>query len=405
MPATVKGRAVKVLHLDLRRLQTLKACDDGIRIAAAAGFNHVCVGPVFDIGSGDDALLVADHHKSIGSLRSIGTPRDLIKALRQSCEKAGVALFVDIVLGRIALDGRSAKSLAGTYAAPPGHNPLDPRLDRRGASSALLRSGAEEVAAAWWAKLLAELVTAGAQGFRLLGLADLPANGLRPILDRVRAGTACAFWGWTPGLPWSRHHELAGVGLSAVFASTCWWDGKSAWFVEEHESLRRIAPVLGVAAIPFEADTGAAMSKASRALTVAAVTADGLFVPKARADADELRTAAALVDRMVGQTDKGGGGGLRSLTSPTDTVTMLLRTDGDRRKAIALNTYPHLSTQHWYDAAVHAVAPVMIGVALLIHNAASARYSTAIVRASAEIPADEADNLLSAPSMGNPAAT
>ncbi|MFF5036376.1 hypothetical protein [Nocardia salmonicida] len=72
---------------------------------------------------------------------------------------------------------------------------------------------------------------------------------------------------------------------------------------------------------------------------------------------------------------------------------------------IALNTYPHLSAGHWYDAAVHAVAPVMIGVALLIHNAASARYSTAIVRASAEIPADEADNLLSAPSMGNPAAT
>ena len=367
MPATVKGRAIKVLHLDLRRLQTLKACDDGIQTAAAAGFNHVCVGPVFDLGSGDDALLVADHDKSIGSLRSIGTPRDLIKALRQSCEKVGVALFVDIVLGRIALEGRSAKSLTGTYAAPPGHNPLDPRLDRRGASSALLRSGAEEGAAEWWAELLAELVTAGAQGFRLLGLADLPANALRPILDRVRAGTACAFWGWTPGLPWSRHHELAGVGLSAVFASTCWWDGKSAWFVEEHESLRRIAPVLGMAAIPFDADAGPTAGTDSRALTVAAVTADGLFVPQARADADELRTAAALVDRMVGQMDKGGGSGLRSLTTPIDAVTMLLRTDGDRRKVIALNTDPFRARPLPFDG----ILPPATGAALGLTNAKS----------------------------------
>lgn len=63
---------------------------------------------------------------------------------------------------------------------------------------------------------------------------------------------------------------------------------------------------------------------------------------------------------------------------------------------IALNTYPHLSAANWYDAAVHAVAPVMIGVALLIHNAASARYATAIARASAEIPADESEDMVSA---------
>ncbi|MFC4127511.1 hypothetical protein [Nocardia rhizosphaerae] len=63
---------------------------------------------------------------------------------------------------------------------------------------------------------------------------------------------------------------------------------------------------------------------------------------------------------------------------------------------IALNTFPHLSAGNWYDAAVHAVAPVMIGVALMIHNAASARYSTAIARATAEIPTDDAEDLLSA---------
>jgi starch synthase (maltosyl-transferring) len=365
VPATVKGRATKALHLDLRRFETLKTCDDGIRSAAAAGFNHICIGPVFDMGAGGDSLLVADHRNSVASLRSIGTPLDLVKALRQSCEKAGVALFVDIVLGRIAVEGSSAKSLAGIYVAPPGHNPLDPRLDRREASSALLRSGMEAVAADWWAMLLAELVTAGAQGFRLLGLADLPANALRPILDRVRADAACAFWGWTPGLPWSRHHELAGAGLSAVFASTCWWDGKAAWFVEEHESLCRIAPVLGVAAIPFEPDAATTASMALRASTLAAVTSDGLFVSQGMGDAATLRQAIALADRM---TCKGVSGRLRSLTSPTEIVTALLRTDGDHRRAIFVNTDPFHARPFPFD---HGILPPSAGTALSLANVTS----------------------------------
>lgn len=52
---------------------------------------------------------------------------------------------------------------------------------------------------------------------------------------------------------------------------------------------------------------------------------------------------------------------------------------------IGLNTYPYLRVGEWYDAAVHAVAPVMIGVALLIHDAASARYGMAILRATEQV--------------------
>ncbi|WP_378739934.1 hypothetical protein [Nocardia brasiliensis] len=52
---------------------------------------------------------------------------------------------------------------------------------------------------------------------------------------------------------------------------------------------------------------------------------------------------------------------------------------------VTLNTYPYLRAEHWYDAAVHAVAPVMIGVALLIHDAASARYGLAIHRATEQV--------------------
>ncbi|MFC8047091.1 hypothetical protein [Nocardia sp. NPDC057353] len=52
---------------------------------------------------------------------------------------------------------------------------------------------------------------------------------------------------------------------------------------------------------------------------------------------------------------------------------------------VSLNTYPYVRAGDWYDAAVHAVAPVMIGVALLIHDAVSARYGLAIARATAQV--------------------
>ncbi|WP_428846787.1 hypothetical protein [Nocardia terpenica] len=52
---------------------------------------------------------------------------------------------------------------------------------------------------------------------------------------------------------------------------------------------------------------------------------------------------------------------------------------------VGLNTYPYLRSGSWYDVGVHAVAPVMIGVALLVHDAASHRYGQAIVRATEQI--------------------
>ncbi|MQY22767.1 hypothetical protein [Nocardia macrotermitis] len=52
---------------------------------------------------------------------------------------------------------------------------------------------------------------------------------------------------------------------------------------------------------------------------------------------------------------------------------------------VGLNTYPYLRGGRWYDVGVHAVAPVMIGVALLIHHAASSRYGLAIAHATEQV--------------------
>ncbi|WP_280236785.1 hypothetical protein [Nocardia cyriacigeorgica] len=66
---------------------------------------------------------------------------------------------------------------------------------------------------------------------------------------------------------------------------------------------------------------------------------------------------------------------------------------------VSLNTYPYVRDGAWYEAAVHAVAPVMIGVALLIHDAVSARYGLAIARATEQVkelpdPAEQIRNRL-----------
>ena len=103
-------------------------------------------------------------------------------------------------------------------------------------------------------------------------------EALQKIIAATRRQAPCGFWAWTPGLNWSRHADLAGIGFDGVFASTAWWDGRAAWYVEEHESLRRIAPVIGLVEAPMRIgpmDIGQRL----RALRLAAATGDGLMMP------------------------------------------------------------------------------------------------------------------------------
>ena len=70
--------------------------------------------------------------------------------------------------------------------------------------------------------------------------------------------------------------------------------------------------------------------------------------------------------------------------------------------SIGLNTYPYLRDGDWYNVGVHSVAPIMIGVALVGHDAVSRRLGSAIALASAEAPADDdiADRLTALHELG-----
>ncbi|MFC7535694.1 hypothetical protein, partial [Actinoplanes sp. GCM10030250] len=56
---------------------------------------------------------------------------------------------------------------------------------------------------------------------------------------------------------------------------------------------------------------------------------------------------------------------------------------------VTLNIGRHVSQGHWYDAGTHAIAPVMIAVAMVIHNGMSPAYAQALREATKRVPADE----------------
>ena len=69
-----------------------------------------------------------------------------------------------------------------------------------------------------------------------------------------------------------------------MFASTPWWDGRASWYAEEHELLRRVAPIIA----PVEAPFGPRLAQRAgserderllyeQVLQLAAATSDGLL--------------------------------------------------------------------------------------------------------------------------------
>ncbi|MGV9336662.1 hypothetical protein [Nocardia sp. NPDC003726] len=56
---------------------------------------------------------------------------------------------------------------------------------------------------------------------------------------------------------------------------------------------------------------------------------------------------------------------------------------------IGLNTYPYLDAGDTFGFVTHAIAPVMIGVAILIHHASSERFGLMLKKATAQLPADD----------------
>jgi starch synthase (maltosyl-transferring) len=374
--------AVNIYYLHPLLAGTFGAWQSHLERAGGLGFSHICAGPIFAPSSAGDIFLTDDFEKTNPALQDGQDADATAQHVAELCRAAGLHPLLDIVLDRVAAEGAMARSAAHWFYRNAGADVVDPRqvqLDPDALPARFDDPVRERELTAWWTDRLVRLARAGVTGFRLLGLADVPARFLTALIGAVRqeSGTRL-FLGWTPGTPWSLFPSLEEVGFDAVFASTPWWDGRASWFIDEHNALSRIAPqIIGIAEAPFEARLATRLAANDpetvrigyrRSLRVAAATGQGLFVPMGfefgarrrmdprRATADDFAhdrssarfdltedviAANKLADRMRGV---GAAGEMRSLSGPGSAVSVLLQVDtadartADRGVVVVINT-------------------------------------------------------------------
>ena len=328
--------------------------------AAAMGFSHVCAGPIFSAGS--DIFLVDDYEKTNPATADGEDADATARSLAELCGQTGLRLLLDIVVDRVAAEGAMARSAPHWFYRNSGPDIVDPRQTQLSPDALPARfdePAREQELTAWWTDRLVRLADAGAAGFRLLGIADVPPRFIRSVIDGVRQERgSCVFAGWTPGVVWSLFSELEQTGLHAVFASTSWWDGRASWFIEEHNALRRVAPqIIGLAEAPFEERLAARSASTQpealramyvRSLRIAAATGQGLLVPmgfefgtrrrmdQQRATADDfekermnarfdLAEEIAAANKLAARSSSEPAGTMRSLAGPGAAITTLLQ--------------------------------------------------------------------------------
>lgn len=291
--------------------------------ARRLGFDHLGLPPLFATERG----LTTDFEAANPALRAGDSADGAAARIAELCGRHACKLAVDIVLDRIANHG-PASAATPAFTAHVSAATLDPRVEpavRRSLFANLDDPDGRRAFELMWIDRLTRLAQSGVAAVRLIGLESVPPAVVAALIAGVRAAAPCRFLGWTPGLLWPTLANLAGTGLDGVFASVPWWDGRASWFVAEHEILRRIAPVIGMAAVPSE--NGAmdhAMGQSRHKLEVAAATSAGLLV-SALADAqpdDDIAPALDLLERLRRDESEYC---LQSLTGPGEPVTALRR--------------------------------------------------------------------------------
>jgi len=313
--------------------------------ARRLGFREVCTAPLGRPGQRGDLFLTADFDRPDPRLGAHDTTAAAIGAAAKAAKTAGLELVVDVVLDRVAIDATDR-----TGYEPRGVDALDPRRPSIDIEAAFAQFDRPDLVERWSARLGA-WKKKGAAGFRLLGLEHAPPQFLHQLIDAVDA----RFYGWTPGVGWPRLKQLTGLGFDAVFASTPWWDRRACWYVEEHELLRRVAPVIAPVEAPFgqrlaqRAEGDARRRLYEQALKLAAATSDGLLMPMGFEFMAELPFDARFptaMPRMDGEAPLAGeialanaiagGGAMRRLTSPGQKVTALEMSE--RGRLVLINT-------------------------------------------------------------------
>ena len=214
--------------------------------AAALGFDHVLIAPPFLPGRAGHILVTADHRRLHPVFETERDAHEVLAELSGLARERNLTLMLDLMIETVASD--SALFHQHTNWFHPFDSAaarLDPRRAPRESEIAFARFSDPEAASQltdWWTHELGALGDAGVGGFRFFAPHAVPAHVWRRLFGAVRERHAgLRTLAWTPGLSRDELSSLSDAGFSAVFSSLRWWDYRSAWFLEEHAAISRVA--------------------------------------------------------------------------------------------------------------------------------------------------------------------
>lgn len=282
--------------------------------AAGLGFDTVLLASPFAAADG----LVLDY----AFLDFCSGGGDALAALAEagrSAREAGVALMLDLDIGRLALDSPLLLEYPDWFA-PDGEG-------------ALFRFLAENDAMVdWWDARIAAFQKAGIAGFRCLGAAGISAA----IWARLTAAAHARepntrFMAWTPGSPAKAVLRLGAAGFDYGFSSSCWWDFKASWLNEDAARIARIGPAVALTNPLDRVFTGNAAAR-RRALYFAATYGAGWLMPMGfqlgrRADGEvfDLAEEVLALNRLRRENENLRCGKTAEVISSADSGVALLR--------------------------------------------------------------------------------
>ncbi len=265
-----------------------------------------------------------------------------IRALARACQARGLVPLADLNAYALDLHHPLVAEHPECFAVRRSGEGriVDPRQSMPAHGQALLRRLDDpEPLVSWWSAWIADHREAGIAGFRARYPGKSGAGLWRALIDEARAeDSALIMIADTPGETREETASLAGCGFDYTLSSLPWWDGRASWFVEEHEALRRIAPVIAQADAPEKLAPAATASRRAR-LAIAALTGSGLMMQaEFTTPVDEAENGEHLADciRAANAATAGdrSGGALCALSGPGAPITILLRADGhDPRRA------------------------------------------------------------------------
>jgi starch synthase (maltosyl-transferring) len=278
-PRAPKNQSPRIYYVNPRAVGPLDGWQHVCARAADLGFSHVLTAPIF---AGPSVFQSADFNIAADELHT-SDANIAIRDISEICRSHGLSLMLDVVPDRVAASGSIAATRPDLFGLRNAGQNLDPRSFGPSVAVALAKFDTNtEALAHWWADHLIMWSQAGVSGFRLTSMVGVPPRFVRLLGERSPGH----LFGWTPGVPLDRLHELEGCRLDHVFSSLPWWDLQADWIWNEAAALSRIAPAIACSEIPFGRRSASIAHEAAsveviqeRAVRLAAAFGDGWLMP------------------------------------------------------------------------------------------------------------------------------